>query len=63
MCFSILKIMLRKDWKRVNFIEELRKWSEKNIDLLGFNISLFENKGKEKFLNCFKLNFWILFGD
>lgn len=56
-CFSILKTMSRKDRKRVNPIEESRKWSEKNIDPPGFNISLFENKGKEKFLNCPKLNF------
>lgn len=52
MCFSILKTMSRKDRKRVNPIKESRKWSEKNIDPPGFNISLFENKGKEKFLNC-----------
>lgn len=49
--------MSRKDRKRVNPIEESRKWSEKNIDPPGFNRSLFENKGKEKFLNCPKLNF------
>ncbi|XP_065930951.1 uncharacterized protein [Magallana gigas] len=45
MCFSILKTMSRKD-RRVNPIEESRKWSEKNIDPPGFNISLFENKGR-----------------
>uniref|UniRef100_A0A8W8MDJ2 SET domain-containing protein n=1 Tax=Magallana gigas TaxID=29159 RepID=A0A8W8MDJ2_MAGGI len=38
--------MSRKDRKRVNPIEESRKWSEKNIDPPGFNISLFENKGR-----------------
>lgn len=38
--------MSRKDRKRVNPIKESRKWSEKNIDPPGFNISLFENKGR-----------------
>nr|XP_034322477.1 N-lysine methyltransferase KMT5A-like [Crassostrea gigas] len=38
--------MSRKDRKRVNPIEESRKWSEKNIDPPGFNRSLFENKGR-----------------
>uniref|UniRef100_A0A8W8MGQ9 Uncharacterized protein n=1 Tax=Magallana gigas TaxID=29159 RepID=A0A8W8MGQ9_MAGGI len=45
-CFSILKTMSRKDRKRVNPIEESRKWSEKNINPPGFNRSLFENKGR-----------------
>nr|XP_034316450.1 uncharacterized protein LOC117685941 [Crassostrea gigas]XP_034316451.1 uncharacterized protein LOC117685941 [Crassostrea gigas] len=38
--------MSRKDRKRVNPIEESRKWSEKNINPPGFNRSLFENKGR-----------------
>uniref|UniRef100_A0A8W8II90 SET domain-containing protein n=1 Tax=Magallana gigas TaxID=29159 RepID=A0A8W8II90_MAGGI len=40
--------MSRKDRKRVIIPVKIesRKWSEKNIDPPGFNISLFENKGR-----------------
>ncbi|XP_065930804.1 uncharacterized protein [Magallana gigas] len=51
MCFSILKTMSRKD-RRANPIEESRKWSEKNIDPPGFNISLFENKASCTLILC-----------
>lgn len=44
--------MSRKDRKRVNPIKESRKWSEKNIDPPGFNISLFENKEESEQLSA-----------
>lgn len=47
MCFSILKTMSRKDRKRVNPIEESRKWSEKNIDPPGFNKVYLRTKAEE----------------